>query len=201
MSRERLRNLKEIALKCGSCGLHKGRKNLVFGDGSHSALIMFIGEGPGQKEDETGIPFVGRSGQLLRSMIDAIEIEPKDKYIANIVKCRPPKNRDPKKEEIETCIKFLRKQIEIIKPRLLVLLGKTAVKGLCPSVAKESVEKLRSMSKNIGMVTFEDIPVIVTYHPSALLRAAWRKHGAKEDFNCLQELYKGYRNNLSILNG
>ena len=189
MSEERLQKLKEIALKCGNCELCKTRKNLVFGDGFHDALIMFIGEGPGQKEDETGVPFVGRSGQLLRKMIDAINIFEEDKYIANIVKCRPPNNRAPKKEEIEYCTKFLRKQIEIIKPKLLVLLGKTAVTGLCPTFAKESVERLRSKSKNLGMVTFEDIPAMVTYHPSALLRSPWRKVGAKEDFVFLQKNY------------
>jgi DNA polymerase len=106
--------------------------------------------------------------------------------------CRPPGNRDPLEEEIEMCCKYLRKQIEIIKPRLLVLLGKTAVKGLCPNFAKDSVEKLRSMTKSLGLVTYVEIPVMVTYHPSALLRAAWRRVGAKEDFEFLREKYKEF---------
>jgi len=191
---ERLLKLEKIALSCGNCDLCRGRKKLVFGEGSPTALIMFIGEGPGAEEDKTGRPFVGRSGKLLRQMISAIDISEEDKYIANIVKCRPPDNRAPLRSEIETCRKYLRKQIDIIRPRLLVLLGKTAVKGMCPNFAKESVEKLRSMSKSIGMVTFSggsgDIPALVTYHPSALLRTAWRKVGAKEDFTFLKEKYR-----------
>ena len=192
MSEERLLKLKEIALKCTNCELYKGRKHLVFGEGSHKALIMFIGEGPGREEDETGRPFVGRSGKLLRQMIDTIKIMKEDKYIANIVQCRPPNNRAPLKEEIEMCSKYLRKQIDIIKPKLLVLLGKTAVKGLCPNFAKDSVEKLRSMTKSIGLIAYNEIPVIVTYHPSALLRTAWRKVGAKEDFVFLRKTYMDF---------
>lgn len=192
MSEEWLLKLKEIALKCANCELYRGRKHLVFGEGSHEALIMFIGEGPGREEDETGRPFVGRSGKLLRQMIDAIKIMKEDKYIANIVKCHPPNNRAPLKEEIEMCSKYLRKQIDIIKPKLLVLLGKTAVKGLCPNFAKDSVEKLRSMTKSIGLITYNEIPVMVTYHPSALLRTAWRKVGAKEDFVFLQKTYMNF---------
>jgi len=193
MGEVRLSKLKEIALKCTNCALYATRKKLVFGEGSSNALIMIIAEGPGREEDETGRPFVGRSGKLLRKTLLAIGIDPiKDCYIANIVMCRPPGNRDPEKEEIEMCKKFLVKQIEIIKPKLLVLLGKTAVKGLCPMFAKISVERLRSMTKNLGMVSYGEIPVMVTYHPSALLRAAWRKVGAKEDFIFLQQIYKDF---------
>lgn len=192
MSEERLLKLKEIALNCNGCELCKSRKSLVFGEGFSTALIMFIGEGPGAEEDKTGCPFVGRSGKLLRKMIDAIALHKEDYYITNIVMCRPPNNRAPVKEEIEMCSKYLRKQIDIIKPKLLVLLGKTAVKGLCPNFAKESVEKLRSMTKSIGLITYNEIPVMVTYHPSALLRAAWRKVGAKEDFIFLKEIYKRF---------
>lgn len=186
---KRLLKLKEIALQCTNCELFRTRGSLVFGEGSVDAQIMFVGEGPGKEEDKTGVPFVGRSGKLLRKMIKAIELEEKYYYIANIVKCRPPNNRIPETEEIKMCIKFLKKQIEIIEPTLIVLLGKTAVMGLCPAFTTYSVEKLRSMTKSLGMVTYEDIPVMVTYHPSALLRAAWRKEGAKEDFIFLKNVF------------
>jgi DNA polymerase len=190
---ERLEKIKSIARNCYNCDLGKTRKNLVFGEGNADPFCMIVAEGPGRKEDELGRPFVGRSGQLLRKMLLAIGLDPiKDCYIANIIKCRPPGNRDPLEEEIEMCCKYLRKQIEIIKPRLLVLLGKTAVKGLCPNFAKDSVEKLRSMTKSLGLVTYGEIPIMVTYHPSALLRAAWRRVGAKEDFEFLQAIYKEF---------
>jgi len=185
----RLLRLREIALQCTNCELFRTRDNLVFGEGPADSLIMFIGEGPGKEEDKTGNPFVGRSGKLLRKMIIAIGLEEKYYYIANIVKCRPPNNRTPKTEEIKSCIKFLKKQIEIIEPTLIVLLGGTAVKGLCPEFSTYSIEKLRSMTKNLGMITYESIPVMVTYHPSALLRTAWRKVGAKEDFIFLRNIF------------
>ncbi len=192
---ERLKKLEEIAEKCYNCELGKTRNRLVFGEGSANSTFMIIGEGPGETEDKEGRPFVGRSGQLLRKMLTAIDLNPeKDVFIANIVKCRPPKNRDPKKNEITTCIKFLRKQIEIIEPKLIILLGKSAVKGICPDLAKESVERLRIISKNLGMLIYNDIPVVVTYHPSALLRTQWRRVGAKEDFEFLQNVYKEFKN-------
>lgn len=193
MQQMRMTKLYEIVEACGACPLVKGRPKFVFGEGSLNALVMFIGEGPGQKEAETGRPFVGRSGTLLRDMIRAIELLEEDYYIANIVKCRPPDNRQPEKEEIEICVKYLRKQIDIIRPKLLVLLGKTAIKGLCPIFAKDSIEKLRSMTKSLGIITYCEIPVMVTYHPSALLRTAWRKVGAKEDFKFLQTTYRQFQ--------
>jgi len=189
--KERLKKLEEIANKCYNCELGKTRTKLVFGEGNPDSLIMAIGEGPGKDEDEQGRPFVGRSGQLLRKMLLAIGLDPiKDVFIANTVKCRPPNNRPPKKDEIENCIKYLRKQIEIIQPKLILLLGKSAVKSICPNSAKESMEKLRIVSKSLGMLSYEEVPVLVTYHPSALLRTQWRKVGAKEDFKFIQEWCK-----------
>jgi DNA polymerase len=163
---------------------------MVFGEGSLNARIMFLGEAPGRSEDQSGRPFVGRSGQLLRKMIEAIEIPAEDYYIANIIKDRPPNNRPPEKEEIEACVKFLKKQIEIIGPKIIVLLGKTAVKGLCPSLAQMGMDALRAQSKSLGMVSFQGVPAIVTYHPSALLRTPYRKGGAIEDFRFLQSVYR-----------
>jgi len=188
---ERLEKLKGIVSNCYYCELGETRKKSVFGEGNHDAICTVIAEAPGQREDEIGRPFVGRSGQLLRKILISIGLDPiNDVFIANIVKCRPPGNRAPTAKEIDICVKFLKKQIEIIKPKLIVLLGKTAVKGICPNFAKESMEKLRSITKSLGMITYEDIPIIITYHHSALLRTPWRKMSAKEDFQFFQEKYK-----------
>jgi DNA polymerase len=187
-STARLEKLREIALQCRQCDLYKTRRKLVFGDGTPDAWIMFIGEGPGADEDREGVPFVGRSGKLLRSMITAVGLTEKDRYIANIVKDRPPGNRDPQREEIKSCIKFLYKQIEIIGPEYLVLLGRTAVKGILPEYVGYSIESLRELSKTRNDLFFNNIPVLVTYHPSALLRNAKLKPKAAEDFRFIQAL-------------
>lgn len=160
---------------------------MVFGEGGIYATVMFVGEGPGAEEQKAGRPFVGRSGKLLRDMIRAIGISEGGHYIANVVKDRPPNNRPPEPEEIACCSKFLKKQIGIIQPKLIVLLGKTAVKGLCPDKEKESIDKLRSLK---GFLHYEGIPVVVTYHPSALLRTPWRKTAAREDFLFIQQVYQ-----------
>jgi DNA polymerase len=193
MKEERLKRLQEIVLQCRACPLIEGRPKMVFGDGSADALVVFIGESPGRTEAQQGLPFVGRSGKLLRAMIAAIGISPKDFYIANIIKDRPPNNRPPEKEEIQACVKFLKKQIEIIDPKFLVLLGKTAVKGLCPEFAALKVENLREYSKTIGFMSYAGIPAIVTYHPSALLRDPNKKCAASEDFKFIQNLYQKVR--------
>jgi DNA polymerase len=187
---ERFQKLNQIIEQCRACPLYTSRPNFVVGEGSLDAHIMFIGEAPGREEQRTGRPFVGRSGKLLRQMISAIGIPDTDYFIGNIVKDRPPNNRPPEKEEIEACVKFLRKQIEIIEPKILVFLGKTAVKGLCPNLAHLSVEILRQQSKSLGMVNYMDIPAVVTYHPSALLRTPYRKVGAAEDFQFLESIYR-----------
>lgn len=158
---------------------------MVFGDGNINGRIMFIAEGPGKDEQEQGLPFVGRSGKLLRKLIAAIDLT-EDCYIANIIKDRPPGNRTPKDFEIETCVKFLRKQIEIIEPKLIVLLGRTAVKGLLPDHRSDPLEMMRDQSK-LKAYKFEGIPVVVTYHPSALLRNPGWKEKAKEDFQYIQD--------------
>jgi uracil-DNA glycosylase len=160
---------------------------MVFGEGNIDAQVMFIGEGPGASEDETGRPFVGRSGKLLRAMIQAIDLSEKC-FIANIVKCRPPNNRPPEDEEIGTCVKFLNKQIEIISPKLLVLLGRTAVKGLIPEYKATPLDILRRNSKE-GSVFYEGVPALIMYHPSALLRDPSKKIGTAEDFRFLQKKF------------
>jgi len=186
---QRLDKLLEISSNCRACSLYATRTKHVFGDGSPEAPIVFIGEAPGEQEDKSGIPFVGRSGKLLRGLIQAIGLDPvKDCYIVNVVKDRPPKNRTPELSEIEKCSKFLKKQLEIIGPRILVLLGRTAVKALLPDNATASMGYLRDKSKNLGYLSYESVPVLVTYHPSALFRNPAWKAGAKEDFSFLQTL-------------
>jgi uracil-DNA glycosylase len=154
---------------CRRCRLHEARAKIVFGSGNAQAKLVFVGEGPGADEDEQGLPFVGRAGQLLTQMIEGtakkegIPILRKDVYICNVVKCRPPGNRTPEPDEMETCGAFLERQLLAIRPKAICLLGSTAVKALLQK--KEGVTKLRG-----NWFRWRDIPVMVTYHPSYLLR-------------------------------
>jgi DNA polymerase len=188
MKSERLDNLKAVCNSCYNCPLGKTRIKLVFGEGNPEPKFMSVAESPGKDEDVSGRPFVGRSGQLYRNMLRAIGLDPeKDVYMSNVLKCRPPNNRVPEPEEIEQCVKFLQKQIEIISPRLLLFLGKTAVKGLLPEYAKMSVNSLRGNSK-LGKFSYQGIPVLITYHPSALLMDSSKKPSAIEDFSFLKSI-------------
>ena len=180
---DRLGALNKVLGGCRACELCTGRTKVVYGEGSPDAPIMFVGEGPGKEEDAAGRPFVGRCGQLLRKMIMAIGLNPEtDCFIANVVKCRPPANRTPTTEETGICSKFLKKQIEIIKPKQLVLLGRTAAVALAPESSLPI--KLLRLEEHI----YDGIPIKVTYHPSALLRDPTRKPLASEDFKYLQTL-------------
>ena len=154
--------------------LKDGATNLVFGDGNPSAEILFIGEGPGRWEDEKGLPFVGRAGKLLTDILKAINFSRDDVYIANIVKCRPPDNRTPLPDEMETCLSYLKKQIEIIQPKLILCLGLTAAKGLLNK--RDSLTSMRG--KVFG---FENAKVMITYHSAALLRNPNLKRPCWED--------------------
>ena len=149
---------------CTRCRLHEGRTHLVFGVGNPDADLMFIGEGPGAEEDAQGEPFVGRAGKKLTEMIRAIGFERRDVYIANIVKCRPPNNRDPKPDEIEACSPFLYSQIEAISPRVIVTLGSPATKLVLGT--KEGITKVRGKWHEV-----RGVPVRPTFHPAFLLRA------------------------------
>lgn len=155
---------------CTRCGLHKGRNKIVFGSGNEQTRLVFVGEGPGADEDIQGVPFVGRAGQLLTQMIEGtaakegIAIRRPDVYICNVVKCRPPDNRTPLPDEMETCGQFLFRQLLAIQPKAICCLGGTAAKGLLG--VKEGVTKIRG-----NWFKWRDIPVMVTYHPSFLLRA------------------------------
>lgn len=164
-----LEELKKLVLKCHLCQLSKTRKNVVFGEGNPRSKILFIGEGPGANEDEQGRPFVGRAGQLLTKMIEnVLELKREDVYIANIVKCRPPNNRVPSPEEVESCIGYLLKQIEIINPKILVALGSTSYKYLTND--NTPISKIRG-----EMIKYKDKILIPTYHPSFLLRNPSKK--------------------------
>jgi uracil-DNA glycosylase len=159
---------------CTRCRLHKGRTNLVFGVGNVNAEIMFVGEGPGADEDAQGEPFVGRAGQLLNNMISAMGLRREDVYIANVVKCRPPGNRTPEKDECEVCSPFLLRQIEAIQPKVIVALGAVAAKNLL--AMNDSMANLRGR-----WYDFKSSKLLVTYHPAYLLRDPRQKKEAWKD--------------------
>ena len=158
---------------CKRCKLCNSRTNTVFGEGNPKAELMFIGEGPGRDEDEQGRPFVGKSGQLLTKMINAMGYQREDVYIANIVKCRPPNNRTPLPDEAETCLPFLLRQIEIIKPKVIVLLGAVPLKYL---LNKTGITKIHG-----EWFDFNGIKTIASFHPAFLLRDPRQKKHAWED--------------------
>lgn len=167
-----------ICENCKACELHLGRTNSVFGSGSKTSKIMIIGEGPGQEEDEQGIPFVGRSGKLLTKILEAVGIDrDKDVYIANTVKCRPPNNRTPTKSEIETCKDFLIAQILHIKPRILMLMGTPAIQTVLE--IKEPITKIRGQWVKKPVNYMEDLLYIMPmFHPAYLLRNPSKEVGA-----------------------
>ena len=166
---------------CQKCPLHETRKHFVYGDGNPQAEVMIIGEGPGAKEDQTGKVFVGPAGELLTKMLNAININRQDIYIANIVKCRPPNNRDPFPIEKEACLPYLMEQIEIIKPKVIVLLGRVAASTLLPQQENTSLSSYRKKEYYI-----DNIRTFVTYHPSALLHNASYKLPAWHDLQLIQ---------------
>jgi uracil-DNA glycosylase family 4 len=165
----------DIGPNCSRCKLHTlGRRQVVFGVGNPDADLMFVGEAPGGDEDIQGIPFVGRAGQLLTKMINAIQIERDDVYIANVIKCRPPQNRNPDPDEVETCEPFLFQQIDAIKPKVIVALGSFAAKTLLRT--QDPISRLRGR-----IYEFRGAKLIPTFHPAFLLRSPDRKRDAWED--------------------
>ena len=176
--------LKEICLSCEKCELCKGRRNVVFGVGNPNAKVMFVGEGPGEQEDIQGEPFVGKSGQLLDKYLEIIDLSRKDNiYIANIVKCRPPQNRDPKPEEQDACIDYLRKQVKLIQPKIIVCLGRIAAQRLISP-------DFRVTSRHGQFIEKGGILFMGTFHPSALLRNPTNKPAALSDFQALRDKIK-----------
>ncbi len=160
----RLQVLADEAASCTQCKLHEGRHKSVFSRGSPDAEICFVGEGPGADEDEQGLPFVGRAGQLLDKMIAAMGLQRDEVYVCNIVKCRPPNNRVPERDEMEKCMPFLISQLGIVEPKVVVALGATAVRGLIGGT--EGITKIRG-----GWKLFKGrIPLMPTFHPSYILR-------------------------------
>ena len=171
--------MEEVAC-CEKCRLHETRTNVVPGEGSPGARLMFIGEGPGQEEDRQGRPFVGRSGELLTRMIHAIGLERSEVYICNIVKCRPPQNRNPEPDEATACLGYLRAQVALVRPRVVVLLGKVA----CQYTIKDQVFITRDHGKWYEQKGVWFMP---TFHPSALLRDPAKKRDAWEDFQKIRD--------------
>ncbi len=174
-------DLKQACYQCNKCELCETRTNLVFGVGNPDAEVMFIGEGPGEQEDLKGEPFVGRGGQLLDKMLAVIDLDRKKNiYIGNMVKCRPPKNRDPKPEEQEQCIFWLRNQVKLIQPKIIVCLGRiSAMKIIKPDIKITKEHGIFYERKGTLMMA--------TLHPAALLRNPNNKPGAMEDFFKLRD--------------
>jgi len=159
---------------CTLCGLHEKRTQAVPGVGNRSADLMLVGEAPGEKEDLKGEPFVGQAGQLLDSMLDALRVKRRDVYITNVVKCRPPQNRDPKEEETEACRPYLKRQVELVSPKLIIALGRVAAQLLLST--DRSLSSLRRETHEFG-----GIPLVATYHPAYLLRRPEGKAEAWKD--------------------
>jgi len=163
---------------CKRCRLCAGRKNIVFGVGNPDADLMFIGEAPGADEDRLGEPFVGKAGQLLTKMIGAMGLQRSDVYIANVIKCRPPQNRDPESDEISECEPFLLKQIDAIKPKVMVTLGRVSASALLKRHVRITRERGR-------WVTYHDVPLMPTFHPAYLLRNPSAKREAWADLKAV----------------
>lgn len=168
--------LQEQVASCTGCELHRARTQTVFGTGSRRADWMIVGEAPGADEDRQGEPFVGRAGQLLNAMLRAAGLAREEVYIANILKCRPPKNRDPRPEEVACCEGYLHRQVELIKPRLILAVGRIAAHNLLKTDAPLS--RMRGQSYHYSDT---NIPVVVTYHPAYLLRSPGEKRKAWAD--------------------
>ena len=168
---------------CRRCGLHEGRRNIVFGVGNPTADVVVVGEAPGRDEDLTGEPFVGRSGQLLTRMLEAIGMAREDAYICNVLKCRPPRNRDPQPEEIATCSPFMTRQVEAIAPKVIITSGR---------FASQAVLGLDlSMGRMRGTIrSFHGVPVVPMYHPAYLLRNPSAKRQAYDDLLTVKSILR-----------
>lgn len=165
---------------CNKCKLSTGRKNIVFGCGNKNARLMFIGEGPGADEDIQGEPFVGKAGQLMNKAFEALDIKREEVYIANIVKCRPPKNRNPEKDEAMACMDYLRNQVMLVKPKIIVLLGSTALKNILG-------EEYGITSARGKWIEKRGIWYMPTFHPAALLRDESKKIDFWRDLKLVKE--------------
>ena len=182
--RETLSEVRADLGECTRCVLHKKRTNLVFGAGDPSADLMFVGEGPGFEEDRQGIPFVGPAGKLLTKIISAIDLSRDDVYIANIVKCRPPRNRDPEPEEVEECRSFLDRQVDAIRPRVICALGRVAALNLLRT--DEGISRIRGR-----IYPYRGAKLVPTFHPAYLLRNPEKKRECWQDMKLIRRLLDG----------
>ena len=171
--------LKHDCMSCRNCALSETRTNIVFGDGAENAEILLIGEGPGQNEDEQGIPFVGRAGQLLDDMLEIIGLDRTKVYIANVVKCRPPNNRDPLNVEQDACMEWLRRQTALLRPKIIVCLGRIAARVIIKSDFKITREHGQWFQRN-------GVQMTAIYHPAALLRDEKKRPETFEDLKSIQ---------------
>ena len=179
--------LEQKCKNCTLCSLSATRTNTVFGAGNKNAVLMFVGEAPGETEDNTGIPFVGRAGKLFDKYLDAVDIPREDVYIANMLKCRPPKNRDPQESEQDLCINYLREQVRLIRPKMIVCLGRISAMRLIHPDYKITKEHGTWVSKG-------DFEMTAVYHPSLLLRGNLKyKEEMLEDMRVIAQKYRDYK--------
>jgi DNA polymerase len=176
-----LKVLQDEAANCRACGLHSERRNSVFARGNPLSRLVVVGEAPGEEEDKTGQPFVGRAGKLLDNLLQAVGFPRDSVYICNVLKCRPPGNRNPMPNEVASCSGFLRSQIDAIAPKVLLAVGKFAAQTLVQS--EESIGRLRGQIHQ-----YNNVPVVVTYHPAYLLRSPHATRVAWHDFQLLREI-------------
>jgi DNA polymerase len=178
-------DLRQRVTKCQQCELHRSRKQTVFGVGDHNADWLIIGEAPGAEEDKQGEPFVGRAGKLLNSMLLACGLQREQVFIANILKCRPPNNRDPKPEEVAACSTYLRQQIDLIQPKIILAVGRIAAQNLLQT--ETPIGKMRGQKYEYADT---GIPVVVTYHPAYLLRSPREKRKSWQDLQMAMRVYR-----------
>lgn len=178
-------DLRQRVAKCQQCELHQGRTQTVFGVGNHNADWLIIGEAPGAEEDRQGEPFVGRAGKLLNSMLFACGLQREQVFIANILKCRPPNNRDPKPEEVIACSSYLKEQIDLLQPKIILAVGRVAAQNLMQT--ETPIGKMRGQRYQYADT---GIPVVVTYHPAYLLRSPREKRKAWQDLQLAMRVYK-----------
>lgn len=187
---KKLKEIKEEVVNCTKCPLHKNRNMPVVGEGSHRADIMFVGEAPGAQEDKTGRPFCGKAGDILNDLLEEVGLQREEVYIANVLKCRPPNNRDPQQEEIEACTPYLERQIELIEPEVIVGLGNFGTKFV---LSKYNLEgKIEGISQIHGEVfsantLFGDIKIVPMYHTAVATYNPNMIDTLKEDFEVLEQ--------------
>ncbi len=179
-----MKQVKEDVLACKKCPLYQGRKFPVIGQGNHNTKIIFIGEAPGAREDATGVPFCGKSGEFLNELLNHIGLKREDVYITNVVKCRPPQNRDPKESEINCCKQYLERQIEIINPKIICSLGRYSMNFM---MDKLGIENKETISKVHGKVFEKEYIFIPLYHPAVAIYDPNMKEILKKDFEIIKK--------------